>query len=119
MTQQAKPFNTSKDLQSESVDFHILGQVTNNSEWKSSGRYINDDGLSLNITGNYNSYNIKAAFNGISTITVLFEMREIATLHFVPETGCYLVNQNDLLGYLYFYNAGDLNIRLSVNMTIL
>lgn len=76
MSQQAKPFNTSKDLQSQSVDFHILGQVTNNSEWQSSGRYINDDGLSLNITGNYNSYNIKAAFDGNDNITVNFEMRE-------------------------------------------
>jgi alpha-glucosidase (family GH31 glycosyl hydrolase) len=76
MSKQAKPFNTSKDLQSQPVDFHILGKETNYPEWQSSGRYINDDGLSLNITGNYNSYNIKAAFDGNDNITVNFEMRE-------------------------------------------
>jgi hypothetical protein len=36
----------------------------------------------------------------------------------VPETGCYLVNQNDLLGALYFYNAQELKINSSFNMTI-
>jgi hypothetical protein len=31
MSEKAKPFNTSKDLQSQPVDFHILGKATNNS----------------------------------------------------------------------------------------
>jgi hypothetical protein len=47
-----------------------------------------------------------------------FERRESATLHLVPETGCYLVNQNDLLGALYFYNAESLKLMDSFKMTI-
>ena len=120
LSQQAKAFNTTQDLQSQSVDFHILGSITDiaTGKWQSAGRYINDDGLSLNITGNYNSYAIKAAFDGVDNITVNFEMKQTATLHLMPATGCYLVNQNDLLGGLFFYNAKALKLNDSFKMTI-
>ncbi len=61
-------------------------------KWVSQGRYINDDGLSLNITGNYNSYILHTSYDGNATITVSFGMDAVATQHLVPETGCYLVN---------------------------
>jgi alpha-glucosidase (family GH31 glycosyl hydrolase) len=107
LSSSAKAFNTTKDLQNQYVDFHVLGLITDSQsgKWVSRGRYINDDGLSLNITGNYNSYILYSSFDGADTLTVSFGMDAQATLHLVPETGCYLVNQNDLLGGMFFYNA--------------
>lgn len=120
-TQTAKAFNTTKDLQNQYVDFHVLGTVTDSQfgKWVSQGRYINDDGLSLNITGNYNSYLLHSSFDGNNTITVSFGMDAQATNHLVPETGCYLVNQNDLLGGMFFYNAAYLRINSAFNVTVM
>jgi hypothetical protein len=60
----AKQFSTSKELQSWSVDFHILGSETTDNKWFASGRYLNDDGTVLNQTGNLNSYTLYASFDG-------------------------------------------------------
>lgn len=120
-TQSAKAFNTTKDLQNQYVDFHALGSVTDiqSGKWVSQGRYINDDGLSLNISGNYNSYILHSSFDGVDTLTVSFGMDAQATLHLVPETGCYLVNQNDLLGGMFFYNAEKLGLKSSFDVTVM
>jgi hypothetical protein len=50
------------DLQKEPVDFHILGEVTDESTgaWSANGIYINDDGVNLNLEGNFNAYAISA-----------------------------------------------------------
>jgi len=42
------------------VDFHILGNPTNNLGylWYSAGSYVNDDGINPNLLGNYNEYAI-------------------------------------------------------------
>jgi hypothetical protein len=85
----------------------VLGSITDQAtgKWVAHGRYINDDGEVLNITNNYNSYTFYASFDGADTITVLIGMDAQATEHLVKDTGCYLVNQNDLLGGMFFYNA--------------
>jgi alpha-glucosidase (family GH31 glycosyl hydrolase) len=119
-SQTAKAFNTTKDLQNQYVDFHVLGSLTDSQsgKWVSQGRYINDDGLSLNITGNYNSYILHSSFDGVDTLTVSFGMDAQATLHLVPETGCYLVNQNDLLGGMFFYNGEKLGLNSAFDVTV-
>ena len=50
------------DLQAKPVDLHINPSPTPwaPSSWHASGVYINDDGESFNITGNYNQYTILA-----------------------------------------------------------
>jgi alpha-glucosidase (family GH31 glycosyl hydrolase) len=55
--------NTTADLQKEPVDFHVLGEVidTTTGTWTASGVYYNDDGVTLNITGRYNSYSLSAS----------------------------------------------------------
>lgn len=51
-------------------------------------------------------------------ISVTFDMEAKATLHFVPESGCYLVNQNDLLGKIYIYVAFNLNLKFNFDGTL-
>lgn len=41
-----------------------------------------------------------------------------ASLHLVPETGCYFVNKNDHLGGIYFYNAENLRLKSSFDVTV-
>ena len=45
-----KNFNTSVDLQSWPIDLHVSGSQSEESDgtWFSQGRYINDDGVTLN-----------------------------------------------------------------------
>lgn len=61
-------FNTTQDLQSYPVDFHLLGSVTPGNKWIASGTYVNDDGVSLDLAGNVNQYTILASYDGISSI---------------------------------------------------
>ena len=59
---------TTKALQNKTIDLHILGESSQpgNSQWRAQGLYVNDDGVSTNLTGNFNSYSIVAkSSNGI------------------------------------------------------
>jgi hypothetical protein len=62
----SKAFKTSVDLQSWSVDFHVLGEKVDetSSTWNALGTYINDDGLTRNYTNVYNKYTLKASYVG-------------------------------------------------------
>ena len=76
-------FNTSVDLQKLPVDFHIMGSPVGNGTWSAQGRYINDDGVSLNIDKNYNSYSIYAQYDVTKiNITVRIEVESKATNKF-------------------------------------
>jgi hypothetical protein len=79
-----KKFNTSKDLQSWPVDLHISGSPSEQADgtWFAQGRYINDDGLSLNIQNNFNSYTFYAQYDGTQQINVRFGMDSMATNFF-------------------------------------
>lgn len=47
---------TVADLQDEKVNIHILPKPTTipSASWTAEGRYVNDDGVTLDIEGNYN-----------------------------------------------------------------
>lgn len=51
---------TTVDLQQKPVDFHVLPLPNNEGSlnWRASGNYANDDGLTLDVTGNWNQYSI-------------------------------------------------------------
>jgi alpha-glucosidase (family GH31 glycosyl hydrolase) len=67
-----KNFTTSVDLQQMPVDLHVAGSPSEEGDgtWFSQGRYVNDDGLSLNIVNNYNSYSFYAQYDGSKQITM-------------------------------------------------
>jgi hypothetical protein len=50
------------DLQKLPVDFHILGSTDNKLgfAWYAAGVYVNDDGITTSIEGNFNKYSIAA-----------------------------------------------------------
>lgn len=104
--------NTSAELQKLPVDFHVVGTVSDPDTltWSATGTYINDDGITLDTTGNYNQYVIISRRSGSgATEKMLFTINPNvkATKH-VSETDplCFAVNQNDFLGTIYFYVAG-------------
>jgi hypothetical protein len=66
---------------------------------------VNDDGETLNLEGNVNSYTIYANYDGVSSVQVLFGMDQQATNQNVQPDGCISVNKNDYLSSLSFYNA--------------
>ena len=115
-----KKFNTSVDLQTWPVDLHISGSPSEEADgtWFAQGRYVNDDGLTLNIQNNYNSYTFYAQYDGTQQINVRFGMDAMATNFFNSQTNCYFVNQNDNLGSLSFYNAKNLGINKSYDVTV-
>lgn len=62
------------------MDFHVLGKqlTADKANWRSSGTYVNDDGLSLDYTDKWNRYEI--AVDGLysdktETITVKFTQK--------------------------------------------
>ena len=61
---QIRPSTTS-DLQKQKVNLHILGKESTmpSASWEAEGKYVNDDGVTLNLTGNYNLYQISASAN--------------------------------------------------------
>lgn len=69
-------FNTTQDLMNWPVDFHALGSALSvgDGQWSASGRYVNDDGVTLNLEGNVNSYTLYANYDGVSSISVLIGM---------------------------------------------
>ena len=100
-----KKFSTTKDLQGWPVEFHILGNPDVSGVWSAEGRYVNDDGLNLDLNGTVNSYDLLAYYDGISAITVKFTMDETATKGTVTPDGCYSVNRNDFVSAFTFHNA--------------
>jgi hypothetical protein len=48
-------------------------------KWSAEGRYVNDDGVTLDLAGNVNSYTIYANYDGVSSILVLIGMDQSAT----------------------------------------
>ena len=110
-------FSTSGDLQKRPVEFHALGSVTGNNSWTAQGRYVNDDGETLDLVSNFNSYTFYATANGRS-IRFLVGMEEKAYNKGIQPDGCIAVNKNDYMSGLTFHNAKALNLTGSFNATI-
>lgn len=85
---------TSQDLKAAPFDLHVL-PLCDTTSCAANGRYLNDDGVSVDVTGAQNIYTLQYAqpVGGAITLTV-------ATL--VDGT---VVDQNDVLGSLQIYNA--------------
>lgn len=93
---------TTVDLQNQPVDFHILGSKvsTDSPNWRSQGVYVNDDGLSLDITDKWNRYDITVTgqFSGASpSITVRLTQSVASKTVSKDDPSCTAVNQNDYL----------------------
>lgn len=116
----AKKFSTTQDLQNWPVDFNILGSLASSGDgkWTASGRYINDDGVSIDLAGNVNAYTLYASYDGISSIQVLIGMEQSATNKVVLDDGCISVNRNDFLSSLSFHNAVNYKLNGDFDVTI-
>jgi hypothetical protein len=80
-------------------------------KWSAQGRYINDDGVNLDLDGTVNAYNLNGYYDGNDTISVRIAMDKQATKFKSNTTaGCYSVNRNDFLGGMNFLNAQGLGI---------
>ena len=91
---------TSADLQDEPVDFHV-SPIANGTHFSAMGRYLNDDGLVLNVTGNQNVYAITYESAKTDIGSTLFFERSANASSMVDDE----VNGNDSLGMLKFHNA--------------
>lgn len=104
------------------MEFNVLGSLasTGQGKWIAQGRYINDDGETLELAGNVNGYNLYASFDGTSTITVLIGMDMIALNQVVTPDGCVSVNKNDFMSSMSFHNAKGfaLDGTFDVNVTL-
>ena len=67
--------------------------------------------MNLDLNGTVNSYTLLSQYDGKDTITVRVGMDQKAT-KFESEigSGCYFVNQNDILGSMHFLNAQALGL---------
>jgi len=103
---------TTKDLQNHPVDLHILGsvRVPGVPNWSADGDYINDDGETIVLDGNVNQYHFRATYSQSlgETITLQVNQAMYASNHLDNTTMCADVNQADLLGNIYIYNAKSL-----------
>jgi len=107
------------------VDFHILGNPTNNLGylWYSAGSYVNDDGINPALLGNYNHYAISSYMNandgGLYTIGVTFTQYYTA-YNFDGEVapGCSAVNMNDFLGTIYIYYVAEQTFDFTYTVTV-
>lgn len=92
---------TTVDLQNAPVDLHILGsfRVPGIMSWNADGQYLNDDGLSLNQTGNVNLYRFSAQYTQTQGESLYITVGQLmnATNYFNPQTNCSAVNQADYL----------------------
>ena len=86
------------------MDFHILGKTINfgSYAWRAQGRYVNDDGVTLNLDGKVNAYNVSAYYDGQAIISIKFDMDASAAIN---SEGCTAVNKNDYLRSLIIQNA--------------
>jgi hypothetical protein len=108
---------TTVDLQKIPVDFHVLPLPSDPSalNWRASGIYANDDGLNLDVTGNWNQYSFSLVgqYSGTApdiTETILLNIvAKVTATNFQSkdDTLCYAVNQNDYLNQIFIYNAGS------------
>lgn len=57
---QGVQYSTSADLQDRPIELHILGEPVTDTKWRAQGTYINDDGVTADLTGNVNKYSIVA-----------------------------------------------------------
>jgi len=83
---------TSQDLKDHPVELHIL-PLCDASNCAATGRYLNDDGLSLNVTANEYTLAYAQPVGGVITLTV------------TANDGAAVVDKNDVLGTLQIYNA--------------
>jgi len=93
---------TSADLQDEPVDFHV-SPIANGTHFSAMGRYLNDDGLVLNVTGYQNVYSITYESAKTDIGSTLFFERSANASKLVDKDE--VVNGNDSLGMLKFHNA--------------
>lgn len=103
--QDAKALNamTSADLQKQPVDFHV-SPTANTTHFVAMGRYLNDDGVVLNVTGYQNVYGI--TYESVKTdvgSTMFFERSANASM--VESDHPEVVNANDELSTIKFHNA--------------
>ena len=114
------------DLQGKPVDFHILGTKTNpdvNNNWRSQGVYVNDDGTTLNLDGNWNRYDISvngqyqtANPDAFPTITLQLKNTVASTKKDQQQPLCNALNQNDYINKLFIYNAAALKMNTNYDV---
>ena len=99
------------DLQNAPVDLHILGTSSNlPNTWTARGDYINDDGLTRDLTNNLNQYLIQAQYSRAvgEQIAITFGQIKSATNYLNKmEANCTAVNQADYIQSIYVYNANN------------
>ena len=102
------------DLQSHPVDFHVL-PTCNATNCVASGKYINDDGVNLNIDGNVNVYLLEYV-QDVTTTTL-----NLTIVHHINATNMQdmHVNKNDALGMLQIYNAAAQNLNVAYTVQAL
>ena len=83
---------TSQDLKAQPVEFHIL-PLCDATSCVSNGRYLNDDGVSVDTTPNVYTLAYAQPVGGAITFTV------------TASDGAAVVDTNDVLGALHVYNA--------------
>ena len=112
-------FSTTGDLQKQPVEFNILGSISSNgnNQWTASGRYINDDGLTLDLTNNVNAYTLYTSFDGTSTISFRVGMDLVAS-NFMQADKCMAVNKNDYLSSLSFHNAKAFGVNADFTVSV-
>jgi hypothetical protein len=93
----------SADLQAQPVDFHV-SPTSNDTHHHAMGRYLNDDGTVLNVTGYQNVYAItyESAKTDVGS-TMFFERSANASE--VESDYPEVVNANDELSMIKFHNA--------------
>lgn len=83
---------TSQDLKKFPVEFHIL-PLCDTTSCVSNGRYLNDDGVSVDTTPNVYTLAYAQPIGGAITFTV------------TASEGAAVVDANDVLGAFHVYNA--------------
>jgi Glycosyl hydrolases family 31 len=109
--------NTTDDLRQVKVDFHIhpLNKTKTNKTviFEASGVYLNDDGESPDSvsSGRFNLYKVKFTYNDVVNdlsndeyIRLEISANYLASPVYSNETKCAKINENDILGNLYFYD---------------
>ena len=105
---------TSYDLQQHATDFVIAPKAASQSQliYNAAGKFINDDGVSLDTTDKQNAYEL--------TFQALIEQNS-ATLEFKRTASAKpdMVNNNDLLGQIDILGADKVSLfKNPVNVTV-
>ena len=88
---------TTQDLKSYPVEFHIL-PLCDTTSCVSNGRYLNDDGVSVDTTPNVYTLAYAQPIGGAITFTV------------TANEGAAVVDANDVLGAFHVYNAAAMTL---------